>query len=141
MLGGERPLVALLGKRGELVMGAEIIGAESNRAQPAVEAGGERVIDIVEGLFGYGIAVPADAVENAACFGGARTPILLLVGKEGEFESDLGIGGIEAHGLAELFECERVFAGLEVRVGEIFADIGAGGGGGDGLLEGTDGGV
>ena len=118
-------------------MRAEVIGPQRDGVLPALDGGGERGVDILEGLLGSGIAGFADTVEDAAGLG----LLLGFVGEEGEFERDLLVGGVESHCFAELVAGEVVFTDLQIRVGEVFADGGARGGGGDSGEEAGDCGV
>ena len=137
MFSGEVELIALFGELGEVVMSAEVVRAQGDRALPARDAGRERSIDVLECLFGDWVAGLADAIEDAAGFG------LLpgVVAKESVFQGHLGVGGVDAHGLAELFARGDVVTDLQIGVGQVFADGGAGGSDGDGLLKPGDGGV
>ena len=128
---------ALLGQGGEFEVRAEVIAAEFDGLLPARDAGGQRVVDVVEGAFGGGVAVAAQAVEDAARFG----LLASFVAEEGVLEGGGGVLGVEAHGFAELVAGQFGLAGFEVGVGEIFADVGARGGGGSGGEEGGDGDV
>ena len=77
MLGGERELIALLGQGGELVVGVEGVGAQGDGLLPAVDTGGEGVVDVVEGALGGGGGGRtglADAVEDAARLGLGLVP-------------------------------------------------------------------
>ena len=56
MRGGEREFVALLGEGGELEVPAEVVGAQRDGLLPARDAGGQGVVDVVEGLLGGGVA-------------------------------------------------------------------------------------
>ena len=139
MFGGERELVALLGKLGELVMGAEVSGVEFEGLGPAFDAGAQRSVDVFECLFGGGagggIAGLADPVEDAA---GLRL-LFGFVAKECVLEGDVGIGLIQAHSLAELVAGGFGFADFEQGVGEVLANGRSSGGGGDRLFEKGDG--
>src|SRR5206468_2971592 len=92
---------------------------------PTLDSGGERRVDVVEGLFGGGVAGLAQAVKDAAGFG----DLARLVAQEGVFESDLAVVRVGAHSLLKLIAGERSFADLEIGIGEVLADGGSRGGG------------
>src|ERR1051325_6941378 len=118
MLGGEIPLIALFRETGQLVMRSAIVRAGRNGRGPPLDAGRERLVDVAGGLFRPAVAALADAVEEAPrlrlCLG--------LIGKEGVFERDLVIGGVEPHGLPKLGARQFVFTDFEVGIGKIFAE-------------------
>src|SRR5207245_344851 len=98
----------------------EVIGAEGDGTGPAIDAGGERFVDIVEGGFGGGIAGEAQAEKGAAGFGLE----VGFVAEERVLEGGGGVGGVEEEGLMELIAGEGGFADFEVRIGEVLADVG-----------------
>ncbi len=65
------------------------------RRSPAVNALRERAIDVLESLFGDGVALFAQAVEDAARDGFVGNLIVLgFEGEEGVFERGVRIGWI-----------------------------------------------
>ena len=63
-------VVALLGEGGQIEVGREVIGAEGDGAGPAIDAGGEGIVDVVEGTLGGNLRSAfggmAQAIEGAA---------------------------------------------------------------------------
>jgi len=108
VLGGQRQLIALLGEGGELEVCAEVIGAEGDGVLPTLDSGGERGVDVLEGLGGSGVAGLAEAIEDAAGLG----LLLRLITKEGVLEGHLDVGGVKLHGFAELSASEVVLTDL-----------------------------
>src|SRR5579862_5875185 len=135
MLGGKGQLIALLGQFGEFIVSAEVSGIHLEGFRPAFDAGAEGGIDILERLFGGSgrgrIAGFTDSVENAAGFG----LFFGLEAKEGILEGDMGIGMVEAHGLAELVAGGLGLADFEQGVGKVLTNGGSSRGSGDGLVE------
>ena len=106
-------------------MTAEVIAAQHDGALPPGDAGGEGVVDIVEGPLGGGVAGAPQAVEDAARLG----LLLGFITEEGVLQGGGGVGGIQAQGLTKLVAGQGGLADLEEGVGEVLADIGAGWGG------------
>jgi hypothetical protein len=100
---------------------AEIVRARGERALPALDAGGQRPVDILKRLLRHRVAGPADAVEDAPRFGFP----LALVAKEGVLHGHLDVGRIHRHGGVKLVARQIVFADLEIGVGQVFVDGGA----------------
>ncbi len=139
MFGGQIELIALLGQGGQFLVRAEIVGRYLERLLPARDACGERPVDILKGLFGGvlqgRLAGFADPIEDAARLG----LLLGFIAQERVFERHVLIGGIEAHGFAELIARSFVFSDLQQRVGQILADGGAVRGERNGLAKAGDG--
>ena len=112
-------------------MAGEVIGDFFQGLLPPGDAVFEGGVDVLEGLFGGGVAEAAEAFEDAAGGDG----LFGFVGEEGEFEGDVVIGGIAAHGIGELIAGGFGVADFEEGVGEVFARSGFGGVGGEALLE------
>ena len=137
MLCSDRQIVALFGESGQLEMRAEVFSAHCDGFLPALDARGQRRVDITEGLLGGSVACLADAVEDA--------PRLLLlfgfVAQKGVFHGHLGIVGVDLHGFAKLIAGQLVLADLQIGIGQVLVDGGAARGSFDSLEETRDGGV
>jgi len=115
---------------GEFEMRAEGGRRSGQRLLPALDAGGERRVDVIECLGGGGagdrVARFADPREDAPGFRFAgRGVVARFVTEEGIFEREVKIGGFEFEGFAELVAGGFAVAGLEQRVAQVLVDIGS----------------
>lgn len=136
MLGGEFKFIALFGQGSELEMRAEIIGAHLDGGLPALNSGGERRIDILEGLLGNGVAGLADLIEDAT----GLDLLLCLIAEKSVIERELGVFGSEEQRLLELLASALIFADFQVGVRQVLPNRRAIGGGLDSFEERGDGG-
>ena len=139
MLGGEFELVALLGKLGQFMMGAEIAGIQFEGFFPALDAGSQRGIDILECLFGGstggGIAGLADPVEDPA----GLHLLFCFVAEKRILEGNVDVIVVQTHGLPELVAGGFAFTDFEQRVGKVLANGRSSGSGFDRFLEESNG--
>ena len=89
----------------------------------------------MKSFFSGGISEEAEAIKDTAGGDG----LFGFVGEEGEFEGDVDVGGIAAHGFGKLVAGGVGVAYFKERVGEIFPRGDFGGVGGEALLEEKDG--
>lgn len=136
VLGGEIGFVSQIGEAGELEVGGEI-GFVSQNVEPAGDPFGQGAVDVLERLFGGGVAGLAETVEGEA----GEAGLTGFVGEEGELEGGGLVGGIEVHGGEEGVAGGLGIPYFEQGIGQIFGDIGAGGVELGGLAEEGDSGV
>ena len=127
--GGEIEFIALLSELGEFEMSAEGGGRRGERLLPALDACGQRRVDVVEclrgGGAGGGVGRFADAREDAAGFGFAGGCVIArFVAEKGVFEGEMKIRRFESEGFAELVARGFTVAGFEQRVGQVLMDVG-----------------
>ncbi len=66
MFGGEREFIALLGQLRQLLMRAEIIRRDFERLLPTCDPFRQRPVDILERLFGGGVARSCESGRRCA---------------------------------------------------------------------------
>src|SRR6478735_3773581 len=95
------------------MMGAEIAGAQFERFGPTLDAELQGPVDILECLFGGGaggrVAGLADPVENPA----SLRLLFCFIAEKRILESDVDVGRVEKHSLAELIASGVSFADFE----------------------------
>src|ERR1035438_2714284 len=116
-------------------MRAEIVRRDLQRLFPTGDSLGQRPVDVLESLFGGGVASLANPVEDPP---GDRL-LLGLVAKECVFERDMLVRRIQTHGFRELVARAFVVADFEQHVGQILVDGRATGRKRNGLPESGDG--
>ncbi len=120
MLRRELQFVALFRQHSQFTMRAEISGLGFERLLPPRNALRKRPVNIPESLFCCGVAGSANAVEDAPRLG----LLLRLITEERVFESDVIVGGFQAHGLTELVARSLVVAHFEQGICQILVDRG-----------------
>ena len=135
MLGGEIELIALLGELGKFLVSAEVAGVEFEGFLPAIDAGSQRAINVLESLFGGSsggwVAGLADPVEDPA----GLHLLLCVVAKKRIFEGNVDVIVIQTHGLPKLIAGGFAFTDFEQRVGKVLANGRSSGCGFDGFLK------
>jgi len=123
MLRREGQFVALLGQPSQFFVRADVARVERQGLLPARDAFPQRPVDVIERVGGGGavgriLRRSSQPRERPASF----RRLLGLVGQEGEFESRVVIGGVQAHGRGELVAGPVIFADLEQGVGEVLVN-------------------
>ena len=99
-------------------MRAEVIGGKLHGLAPSRDPFAQGTVDIFERLLGGRVSIFPDAIEDSP-----RDGLLLgLITQERVFERRLLVFRIDPHGFGELVASSFALAGLQQRVGEVFAN-------------------
>jgi hypothetical protein len=118
MLCRQLQLVALLGQRGQLEVRSVVVRPFADGFLPPRDSLLERPVDIAKRLFGGGVPVLPQPVEDAPRLG----LLLALVAQERVLHRHARVPGVQLHGFPELPPRQLVLADLQVGVCQILAD-------------------